>query len=102
MVRLDSAAGVGVALGAAVLYLSVHTVVGRQGLASYIELQDQERALIAERAGLIERRDALSADVARLDPRNPDLDLIDERARKLLFAAHPDEVLVEIAPLEGG
>lgn len=100
---LTQGAAARVALGALILYLAGHAVTGRQGLVSYVALQERERALDAEAA-------RLDADIARLSDRarrlrtgSPDFDrdYLEERARDLLNAARADEVVIELADLGG-
>ena len=87
---------VSVGLGAAILYLGAHAVTGRQGLMAYVELQGQERSL-QERLTTLEGEKAdLEARAARLRPETLDLDYLDERARVLLAAGEPDELVFAI------
>lgn len=87
---------VSVGLGAVILYLGAHAVTGRQGLVAYVDLQAQERTL-AERLTTLEgARADLEARAARLRPETLDLDYLDERARVLLAAGDPDEIVFAI------
>ncbi|NWG54548.1 MAG: septum formation initiator family protein [Hydrogenophilaceae bacterium] len=85
-----------VGLGAAALYLAAHAVTGRQGLMAQWELQGQEKALRAELAALQTERAALDARAARLRPESLDLDYLDEKARALLAAGGPDEIVFSL------
>lgn len=87
-----------IALGAAILYLGAHAITGRQGLAAYVRLQEEERTL-AERVAVLEsERAALEVRAARLRPATLDLDYLDERARITLAAGGSDEVVFALAP----
>jgi cell division protein FtsB len=87
------------AIGALILYLAAHGLTGRQGLISYIGLQEQERALTAESAALAAEIDALSdrANRLRTGSKDFDLDYLEERARTLVDAVRLDEVVYEFA-----
>ena len=87
------------ALGAVILYLGAHGLTGRQGLVSYMALQERERALEAEQAGLSASIAALGERAARLRTDSPgfDLDYLEERARVSLNAARADEVVFDLA-----
>ncbi len=87
-----------VLLGAVICYLAANAVTGRQGLIAYVDLQAQERALIAERDALLSERDAAEARAARMRAESLDLDYLDERARILLAAAAPGEALFALSP----
>jgi cell division protein FtsB len=87
-----------IALGAAILYLGAHAVTGRQGLAAYVDLQEQERVLERRVAALESERVALEARAARLRPASLDLDYLDERARITLAAGDGDEIVFALEP----
>ena len=90
------------ALSAVILYLAAHGVTGRQGLVSYMSLQEQERALETEQAALDTQIAALSERAARLRTGSKDFDrdYLEERARDLLNATRTDEVVIDLAALE--
>ncbi len=90
------------ALSAVILYLAAHGLTGRQGLVSYMALQEQERTLTAEQAALDAEIAALSVRAARLRTGGKDFDrdYLEERARDLLNAARADEVVIDLAALE--
>ncbi|MBU6373520.1 MAG: septum formation initiator family protein [Alphaproteobacteria bacterium] len=69
-------------------------MTGRQGIGSAMELAEQESRLTRELAELQARRAQLSDEVKRLREPSLDLDLLEERARLMLNAAHPDEVIL--------
>lgn len=86
-----------IGLGAAILYLGAHAVTGRQGLLAFVELQGREQVL-AQRLETLEAERADLADRAeRLQPQTLDLDYLDERARVLLAASDPDEIVFALS-----
>ncbi|MGE0830145.1 MAG: septum formation initiator family protein [Hyphomonadaceae bacterium] len=86
-------AALSLGLGAVIVYLAAHAVTGRQGLIAHMDLQKEAAALEAERDALAAERAALEARAARLRPESLDLDYLDERARALLAAGDPDEIV---------
>jgi cell division protein FtsB len=95
---LTRAAVTRLGLSALILYLAAHGLTGRQGLISYIGLQEREQALLTEQAELEETIDGLSARAARLRTGSAafDRDYLEERARTILGAAHADEVVIDL------
>lgn len=95
---LTRAAVIRLGLSAVILYLAAHGLTGRQGLISYVGLQERERALETEQADLQATIEALSDRAARLrtDSADFDRDYLEERARTILGAAHADEVLIDL------
>lgn len=89
---------VSLGLGATILYLGAHAVTGRQGLLAYVDLQAEERALQRQLSELEAERDQLRARADRLKPGQLDLDYLEERARILLAAGDPDEVVIALDP----
>ena len=87
------ASALNLGLGAAILYLGAQAVTGPQGLAAFVEIQGQERALGAELAELQAERAELEARAARMRPESLDLDYLDERARVLLAAGEAEEIV---------
>ena len=87
------------ALSVVILYLGAHAVTGRQGLVSYMALQEKERALTAEQARLTADIATLSTRAARLrtDSAAFDLDYLEERARAVLDATRTDEVVIDLS-----
>jgi cell division protein FtsB len=84
-------------LCAVILYLAANAVTGRQGLISYIHLQQQERDLVAEQADLTEQSGALKARIHALADNSLDLDLLEDEARRQIGAAAPDEIVFDVA-----
>lgn len=95
---LTRAGVVRLGLSAVILYLAAHGLTGRQGLISYMGLQEREHALESEQAALRETIDDLSERAARLRTGSPDFDrdYLEERARTILNAAHADEVVIDL------
>jgi len=95
---LTRAAVVRLGLSALILYLAAHGLTGRQGLISYMGLQEREQALEAEQAQLDATIKDLSARAERLrtDSASFDRDYLEERARSILDAAYADEVLIDL------
>jgi len=95
---LTRAAVVRLGLSALILYLAAHGLTGRQGLISYVGLQEREHALLAEQGELQAKIDELSDRAGRLRTGSAsfDRDYLEERARTILDAAHADEVLIDL------
>lgn len=95
---LTRAAVIRLGLSAVILYLAAHGVTGRQGLVSYMGLQEQEHALETERAELEQTIETLSERAARLRTGSNDFDrdYLEERARTILGAARADEVVIDL------
>ena len=91
--HLTQGAVTNLALAAVILYLGAHGVTGRQGLVSYMALQEKEAALQEEREALEARVADLKSRAERLRTESPafDRDYLEERARDLLDAMHADE-----------
>lgn len=78
------------------VYFVFHAVSGRHGLEARAQLQAEEQRLARELAGLEAQRDALAHDNALLGA-HPNLDMLDEQARRVLnFAAPEDRILIQI------
>ena len=67
---------------------------GEHGLAALRQAEALEADLTAELAGINEERRALANLVGRLDERNLDLDLLDERARTILGYVRREELVI--------
>ena len=84
------------ALSAAALvgYLTLAALQGDYGLLSLFRIEAQETALEAELASLRADRETLANATRRLSSATLDLDLLDERARRVLGYARPDEIMI--------
>lgn len=78
-------------LATVIIYLAANTVLGEDGLVSFIGLQARERALETQLARLESIRDRLEDRAARLRPQTLDGDYLEERARVLLGARRAEE-----------
>ena len=67
---------------------------GEHGLGALRQAEALEADLSAELAGIAEERRALANLVGRLDERNLDLDLLDERARTILGYVRREELVI--------
>lgn len=84
------------ALGAVILYFSYHALAGEQGLASWTQLQGDERQLEQELVALERERDSKNADLARLRDETLDNDYLEEVARTKLSYVRSDELIVSV------
>ncbi len=79
----------------AVLAVFGHSALqGEHGLGALRQAEAQEAELTTELAGIGEDRRALANLVGRLDERNLDLDLLDERARAMLGYVRREELVI--------
>ncbi len=79
----------------AVLAVFGHSALqGEHGLAALRQAEALERELSGELATIGEERRALANLVGRLDKHNLDLDLLDERARKMLGYVRREELVI--------
>lgn len=90
---LTGVAAVAIAL-ALIGYLSVAAVRGEHGLFSLFRVEAQEARLRAELTQIQQARAVVANRVERLSDDNLDLDMLDERARRVLGLARPDELLI--------
>lgn len=79
---------------AAVTYFCVHALSGDAGLPVWLETRRALATLELERAELAAERAYLEDRIARLSEATLDLDYLEERARAIVFAAHPDDVMI--------
>ncbi len=79
----------------AVLAVFGHSALqGEHGLAALRQAEALKAELTTELAGIGEDRRALANLVGRLDERNLDLDLLDERARAMLGYVRREELVI--------
>jgi cell division protein FtsB len=90
-------------LGAAIMaYFTYHAMQGDRGLIAWwnlrydIERVDSELEQVASRKAILEHR------VSLLRPESLDRDMLEERARLMLGAAHPLDVIVPDPTFSGG
>jgi cell division protein FtsB len=80
-----------------ILYLALNAVTGRQGLISFVQLQQSERELIAQRAELAQDAAALRARIRELAEASLDPDALEELAHRQIGAVRGDEMVFELA-----
>lgn len=76
-------------------YLGFAAIRGQHGLLRLFAMEREEDALRIERAQIQAERVAVGNRVNRLSEDRLDLDLLDERARRVLGLGHPDELIVD-------
>jgi len=92
----------GPVLGAAVMaYFAYHAVQGDRGLIAWWNLRYEIERADLDLARVTSEKEALEHRVALLRPESLDRDMLEERARMMLGAIHPDDVIVP-EPGRGG
>jgi len=84
-------------LSALIVYLALNAVSGRQGLISYVHIQQREHALLAERDELAAESADLRTRIRALADSTLDLDALEEQARRQIGAAAPGEIVFDLA-----
>ena len=79
-------------------YFGVNAFSGNRGLKAKQDIDQQMAALSAELGRLKLERAQWQRRVALLKADNLDADMLDERARALLDYAHPNDVVLMLAP----
>jgi cell division protein FtsB len=81
--------------GVAVIgFFTFHAVEGERGLRAYFALNLQTELALEERDALRHDRMMLERRVNLLKPESLDLDMLDERARKVLNKVHEDDFVI--------
>ncbi len=75
-------------------YFIFHSVEGDRGLLTYWSMQDRVAEIALVRDETTQKRKLLEQHVVSLRAKHLDPDLLDERARAMLNAAHPDDVII--------
>ena len=75
-------------------YFIFHSVEGERGLLTYWSMQDRVREIANVLDETTAQRKALEQHVISLRSTHLDPDLLDERARAMLNAAHPDDLII--------
>ena len=75
-------------------YLTFAALQGKYGLFRLFQVEAQEKALQVELAGLKSLNAAARNKTSRLSDATLDLDLLDERARKVLGLGRADEIMI--------
>ncbi len=79
---------------AVVAYLAHHTFIGERGIYTHLRLEKQAEELSAELNRLEVERIKMERRIALINNDNPDIDMIDERARAVLNFADPNEITI--------
>jgi len=74
-------------------YISYHTFIGDSGLSKNAVLKSQLNELQADLAGVKEERLLLEKHISLLE-KNIDADMLQEKAKKILYYAHPEEIII--------
>ena len=84
--------------GVAVIgYFAYHAVEGDRGLRAYFALSLQTELARAERDALRRDRMTIERRVNLLKPESLDLDMLEERARRILNKVHEDDFVILLA-----
>ena len=75
-------------------YFVFHAIKGKHGLEARSRLQSRATLLQQNLSRLEAIRARLRRDVALLDDRNLDPDMLDQQARAILNFAHPQDVVI--------
>jgi cell division protein FtsB len=81
-------------LAALIGYLAFAALQGEHGLFSLLRVEAREGRLRDELAALQAERAVLASKTLRLSAGTLDLDLLDERARKVLGLGRADEIII--------
>ena len=74
-------------------YISYYTFIGDSGLSKNAILKNQLDKLHVDLAFLKEERLLLEKHISLLE-KNIDADMLQEKAKKILYYAHPDEIII--------
>ena len=74
-------------------YISYHTFIGDSGLSKNAILKSQLNALHVDLASVKEERLLLEKHISLLE-KNIEADMLQEKAKKILYYAHPDEIII--------
>lgn len=91
---------IGPLMGAALMgYFAYHAVQGDRGLLAWWNLRYEIEKTNLALAEVTEEKRALEHRVALLGPGSLDPDMLEERARLMLGAVHPDDLIVPVSPM---
>ncbi len=86
-------------IGALIIaYMAYHAVQGDRGLMAWWSLRYEIEKTALEREQVSAEKRALEQRVSLLRPESLDRDMLEERARLMLGAIAPDELIVPLAP----
>jgi len=90
---------IGPLMGAALMgYFAYHAVQGDRGLLAWWNLRYEIEKTNLELTEVTEEKRGLEHRVGLLRPGTLDPDMLEERARLMLGAVHPDDLIVPLAP----
>lgn len=75
-------------------YLTFAAIQGEYGLLRLFQVEAQSYELEAELDALSAEREQLANLTSRLSGTSPDLDLLEEQARRVLGLVHPDDIVI--------
>ena len=78
----------------AIVYLVSGITGGERGLSAKRQLRHDIADLQVKMAALDAQRTFMQRRIDALDPAHPDLDMLGEEARRVLFYSEPDEILL--------
>ena len=88
-------------MGAALMgYFAYHAVQGDRGLIAWWNLRYEIEKTDYELAQVTAEKEALEHRVSLLRPDSLDRDMLEERARLMLGAVNPDDLIVPTAPTQ--
>jgi len=86
---------IGPVVGASLIaYFAYHAIQGDHGIFARDNLKDEVAQAQATLGTLQTQRSEMEKRAALIDPKQVDLDMLDERARAMLNVAKPDEVVI--------
>lgn len=92
---------IGPLMGAALMsYFAYHAVQGDRGLIAWWNLRYEIEKTNFEMAEVTAEKQALEHRVSLLRPGSLDRDMLEERARLMLGAVNPDDLIVPLAPVK--
>ena len=84
------------ALLALYAYLTMHMLSGQQGVVSWGDYDDSIAQLSGEVGTLKSERERLEAEADALSSKALQLDVLDQRAREMLWASREDEIVIPL------
>lgn len=85
-----------VVMSALCLYFSFYLLFGPRGYLALQRIQETVAIKAIENQKLVDRREALEADVKLMRPKSLDADMAEEQARKTLGYIKPNEIVVNL------
>ncbi|MHA1522800.1 MAG: FtsB family cell division protein [Alphaproteobacteria bacterium] len=75
-------------------YFGLHAFIGDRGILSHQRIETKAVQLKNELSDLARQRRHMEAQIALLNSKNLDPDMLDERVRAILNFAHPDDLVI--------